>query len=234
MDLVLELLDQHPGLFALGLLLLCGLGLPPWSEEIIILGTGYFVANGALSFHEAIGWCFAGILAGDSIIYSLGSAVGERVYGWPLLRRHMGMKQRARFNRRFRAEGTKAVFLARFIPGYRMVAYFVAGNLGMPYWKFVFLDSIGAALTVPISVWLGKLFADNLNHALDLIHQFEVPLAISGGVILLLLLWQSGRQRQLRLRALLRLREQRRKTGKTNQKVENPASDGHDESHGSG
>ncbi len=76
MDLVLELLDQHPGLFALGLLLLCGLGLPPWSEEIIILGTGYFVANGALSFHEASGWCFAGILAGDSIIYSLGSAVG--------------------------------------------------------------------------------------------------------------------------------------------------------------
>ena len=62
------------------------------------------------------------------------------------------------------------------------MAYFLAGNLGMPLWKFVFLDSIGALLTVPISVHLGRLFAENLDYAMTLIHRFEIPLAILGAL----------------------------------------------------
>ena len=44
MQSVLEVLSSAPGLWAFALLIACGLGLPPWSEEIVILGTGYFVA----------------------------------------------------------------------------------------------------------------------------------------------------------------------------------------------
>ena len=206
---ILDLLAQSPGIWALGLLVLCGLGLPPWSEEIIILGCGYFVAKGELLYEEALIWCWLGILLGDSLIYVLGRNVGERVYEWPLLRRHMGLKQRARFNRRFRREGTKAVFIARFIPGFRMVAYFVAGNLRMSYLRFLVLDSIGALLTVPISVWIGKVFSENLAQAIALIRKFEIPLAIFGGGVLAFMLWNSGRKRRLRLKHLINLRTRR-------------------------
>ncbi|PCH80798.1 MAG: hypothetical protein COB96_03100 [Planctomycetota bacterium] len=225
MELILDLLSQNPGLWAFGLLVLCGLGLPPWSEEIIILCSGYFVATGELDYEHAVGWCWLGILAGDSLIYILGRTVGERVYDWPLLSRHMGTKQRARFNRRFRNEGTKAVFIARFIPGFRMVAYFVAGNLRMNYFRFLVIDSIGAVLTVPISVWLGKVFYDNLDAGIGLIREFEIPLAIAGGLVLVFLLWNSGRRRRIRLRHLLNLRSRRHQIKPPRESLDRPSDD---------
>lgn len=211
MDGVLHLLEQYPGPAAFGLLVLCGLGLPPWSEEIVILGSGYFVAHGHLEYQTALLWCWCGILAGDSVIYLLGKTLGERVYRWPLLRRHLGRKQRARFNRRFTLDGTKAIFAARFIPGFRMVAYFVAGNLGMRYWKFLFLDSLGAFLTVPISVFVGWYFAENLEEARHFLRTWDLPLALAGLALLAFLFWRTGWKRRNRLRTLLRLRSRRRR-----------------------
>ncbi|MDP6963329.1 MAG: DedA family protein, partial [Planctomycetota bacterium] len=114
----------------------CGLGGPPWSEEIVILGSGYFVANGQLSFTEAVMWCWAGIIVGDSIIYLLGRFVGERVYSWPVLKSHFRPVKRKRFEQRYKDHGTKATFMARFFPGFRMIAFFVAGNMRFSYLKF--------------------------------------------------------------------------------------------------
>ena len=167
---------------------------------------GYFVAEGHLSLEIAVLWGWGGILVGDSFLFVLGKTVGERVYEWPILRKKMGLKQRAQFNRSFRRNGTKAVFLARFLPGYRLVAYFVAGNLGMRYWKFVLLDTIGAILTVPISIWIGSLFAENLDQAMALIRGFEIPLAIAAGLVLAGTLWYSKRRRRQKLEDLLRQR----------------------------
>lgn len=209
MDAVLELLSSHPGLFAFGLLLACGLGLPPWSEELVLLGCGYFVAQGDLGFMEAVLWCYAGILAGDSIIYILGRVAGERVYGLPILRHHLRPARRRRFNQSFLKHGTKAVFTARFLPGLRLVAYLVAGNLRMPYWKFVLLDSIGAILTVPISIWLGWKFAANLDTVLDLLHQFRIPLGVILAILVAWAWYRLGRNRRMKLLQLRRRRKER-------------------------
>jgi membrane protein DedA with SNARE-associated domain len=197
-ETVLEILGQNPALATFTLLVFCGLGLPPWSEEVVILASGYFVAEGIFEFHHAILWCWAGIIAGDSIIYGLGAWVGEGVYRWPILRSHMKPKQRNKFNRLFFKHGTTAVFLARFIPGYRMMAYFVAGNLGMRYWKFLVLDSIGAALTVPISVYAGWMLAENLDKAMALFHNYEVPVALIAIVIILIVFRRRGLKRRQR------------------------------------
>lgn len=209
METVLDLLASAPALATFGLLLLCGLGLPPWSEEIVILASGYFVAEGALSYGEAVGWCFAGILAGDSVIYLLGAWVGERVYHWPVLRSHMKARHRNKFNRLFFRHGTLAVFLARFLPGFRMVAYFVAGNLGMRYPKFLMLDSIGAALTVPISVYAGMVLAENIDKAQELFHKYQIPIAILGALALIVVLRVRRNRRIARLSEIQRERADR-------------------------
>ena len=170
LEMVLEFMAQAPGVWAFVLLVSCGLGGPPWSEEFVILGSGYFVANGDLAYLPAVAWCWGGILAGDTVIYMLGRFAGERVYSSRYLRRHLRPARMRRFNASFLQNGTKVVFFARFIPGVRMVAYLVAGNLRMRYLKFVVLDSIGAALTVPISVYLGWKFAANLDFVVDTAH----------------------------------------------------------------
>jgi membrane protein DedA with SNARE-associated domain len=118
----------------------------------------------------------------------------------------MKEKHRHKFNRMFFKHGTAAVFIARFLPGFRMVAYFVAGNLRMRFWKFLVIDSIGAALTVPISVWAGWVLADNLDRAQELFHKFQIPIFIFIGLLALFLF---RRRKQLRLRRLEELRSQR-------------------------
>ena len=213
MESVLDHMAQNPELWAFLLLISCGLGLPPWSEELVILGSGYFVAQGEIGYLAAVIWCWAGILAGDTIIYGLGRFAGDRVYNWPVLRSHLRPARRRRFNSSFLKHGTKVVFFARFLPGVRMVAYLVAGNLGMKYWKFVVLDSIGAALTVPISVYLGWKFASNLDYVLDLMHQYRVPLIILGGLVIAFLWVRLGRARKERFLRILSMRKNRDKSG---------------------
>ena len=213
METVLEFMAQGPGVVAFVLLVACGLGLPPWSEELVILGSGYFVSEGILGYFPAVLWCWGGILAGDTIIFMLGRYAGERVYSWPVLRSHLKPARRQRFNASFLKNGTKVVFFARFVPGVRMVAYLVAGNLRMNYSKFVILDSIGAALTVPISVYLGWKFAANQDFLLEKMHQFRVPLLILAAIVILIVTYRMGAMRKSRFLALIRKRKQRDEQG---------------------
>ena len=209
MEWVLDSLQAYPGPVAFVLLVACGLGLPPWSEEIVTIAMGHFVAEGHLTLTSALLWGYAGLLAGDSVVYWLGDHVGERVYSWPILGRHLGPRRRHRFNRFLLQHGGKAVFAARFVPGLRIIAYFVAGNLRMPYWKFFALDSIGAAIYAPAGVFLGYFFTDNLEQALHWIERFQIPIAVLGilGIVLIIRLW--GRSRRRRLAGLRRLRSER-------------------------
>ena len=211
MDTILDLLATAPGLWAFGLLVACGLGLPPWSEEVVILGSGYFIAQGGLSYWGALFACTAGILVGDSIIYGLGRFAGDGVDQWPVLRRHMRPMKRHRFNRFFLKHGTKAVFFARFLPGFRMLAYFVAGNLRLKFWKFIFLDGIGVAISVPVSIWMGWKLADNLDHATHLMHKFQLPIAAVLLIALGLFLRNRRVKRLKRLAHIRELRAQRQK-----------------------
>lgn len=209
MDAVLKVLAEHAGISAFLLLAACGLGLPPWSEEVVLLGTGYFVAADSISFLAGCLWCSAGLLAGDSLVWWMGKTLGHRVYRVPLLRRHMSPKRQARLRRLFLRHGKKAVFVARFVPGYRMAAYFMSGNLGMRYWKFLVLDLIGILITVPPSIFLGRLFAENLDAAGVLLRRFQIPLAVVAGGVLGLVLWRSLLRRRQRLETLRRQRAER-------------------------
>ena len=115
--------------------------------------------------------------------------------------------RRRRFNAQFLKYGTRLVFLARFLPGVRTLTYLVAGNLGMPWWKFLLLDGIGVVLTVPISVWLGWKFAANLDLVQEWTHRLQVPLGI---LALLAVWWAIRRFRTSRRSRLQSLREERR------------------------
>ena len=89
------------------------------------------------------------------------------------------------------------------------MAYLVAGNLRMRYLKFVVLDSIVAALTVPISVYLGWKFAANLDFVVDTAHEFKVPLLVLAGITIAVVSYRMGLARKNRFTALIRKRKQR-------------------------
>jgi membrane protein DedA with SNARE-associated domain len=71
-------------------------------------------------------------------------------------------KRQARVRRSFFLHGKKTVFFARFVAGLRIGVYAYAGQHGMLWRRFVFLDFLGCVVSVPTSIWLGKFVAQKL------------------------------------------------------------------------
>src|SRR5580693_8202445 len=61
----------------LGLLLVCGLGVP-MPEDVTLIGAGVLAALGSISLTGAIIASFAGVLIGDAFMFSLGRIYGRR------------------------------------------------------------------------------------------------------------------------------------------------------------
>jgi membrane protein DedA with SNARE-associated domain len=186
--------------------LLCGLGLP-LPEEVVLLAGGYVCKKTQSTMLPVMmAWCAGAILLGDLLPMVLG-----RVFGVRLLRlrwlRHIVTKQRlASFDRWFRRRGDLVILIARFLPGIRVVAFFTAGTMKMPWRRFLFLDGLGIALIVPVLTWLGYRSADFIDHMVATVEKAER--GILWGVLAALVLTGAW----LWLRRRRRLAQQRRPT----------------------
>jgi len=143
-------------------LLLCGMGLP-LPEEVTLIGAGLLVHQGDVAFGPIVMVCSAAILLGDSIPYWLGRHWGPSALRIRAVRRVLHPERFARLERRFAEHGNWATFVCRFLPGIRIPGYFVAGTMGLKYPRFLLLDTLGVAISVPLSIHLGRLFADSVD-----------------------------------------------------------------------
>jgi membrane protein DedA with SNARE-associated domain len=133
------------------ILYLSGLGLPI-PEEVTLLASGYVASTGAFSPWTASAVAVAGILLGDSTIYYIGRRWGRHALDGPL-RRMLTPERVARAEDAFHRRKDWFLFGARFVAGVRVVAYFTAGMLRVSYWRFLFLDTLGALISGPTSVF---------------------------------------------------------------------------------
>ena len=143
-------------------LLLCGLGLP-LPEEVTLIGAGLLVYQEKVDFGPIVLVCSIAILLGDSIPYWLGRHWGPSALRIRAVRRVLHPERFARLERKFHEHGNWATFVCRFLPGIRLPGYFVSGTMGMKYTRFLLLDALGVAISVPISVHLGRLFGDSVD-----------------------------------------------------------------------
>ena len=167
-----QVIEQFTYLGPFLILLLCGVGLP-LPEEVTLIGSGLLVYRGEADFLAITTVCSAAILLGDSIPYALGRYRGKDVLRFRWVRRLSDPRRLARMERRFEAHGNWAIFVCRFLPGIRIPGYLVAGTMGMPYWRFLALDGLGVVISVPTSIWVGKLFGgqvDRLQEQMDNLH----------------------------------------------------------------
>lgn len=94
-------------------------------------------------------------IAGDSANYWLGSFFGKKVFI-----RFINKKYLDRTEAFYEKHGSKAIFLARFIPFIRTFAPFVAGVGKMNYTKFLFYNVIGGVSWVVLFLGLGYFFGN--------------------------------------------------------------------------
>lgn len=219
MQRLVELLAGH-GLHAgyvavFTVLLLCGFGLP--MPEDVVLATGgvlAWLARGrpvhsfAAMFRDtglltmiAVG--LAGILVGDSIIFTAGRRFGHRIADFRPLRRIITPAKLERVEKELRKKGNVLVMLARFLPGLRAPTFFVVGHARLPYWEFLLFDGAAALVSAPLWVCVGFWFGSNIQeaarHAAKFSHYILAgALAVA---VLLVVRWRRQRARERLLAA---------------------------------
>jgi len=178
------------------LLLLCGIGFP-LPEEAALIGAGILLHRGQVEFVRVTLVCGAAILIGDSLPYWLGRRYGMRALEIPWVARVLHPERFQRFRRRFEEHGNWTTFACRFLAGVRIPGYFIAGTMGMRYGRFLLLDMLGIVLSVPISIYLGKLFGGQIEHLKEKVHDLHLILAFLVLVLALVLVLKARRARAL-------------------------------------
>ena len=186
-----------PYLAIFAYLLLCGLGFPG-AEEIALLAGGWVinerVATGANAVHAwgaMLAVIFAGIFAGDSALFLLGQRYGRRVRLFRPFRRILRPRRMRRVGAFFERYGSKAIFLGRFLPGFRAATFFTAGLSGMKFWRFSLWNGLAAVLSVPVGVGVGYVFGRSAGALLK-----RIDLTIAGALLLAFVVFLFVRKRR--------------------------------------
>ena len=220
---LIEWLNDYQYYAMFGILFLCGIGLPI-PEEVTLIGSGVVVYfSESANFLPASTVCVAAILIGDSIIFFTGRKLGQSFPDSWFIRAINNKK----VHRQFEKHGNKAVFFARFLAGVRIGVYGYAGQHGMRWTKFIFLDLLGALISGPTSVlfgwWAAKTLATGetpeaaLEKALALFEEYKpIVLLVVVGLVTIIVLYAIYKTRRYRTeikRALEEKKEEKKLAG---------------------
>lgn len=200
-DQIVTALQQHPYLGAALVFLLCGMGLP-LPEELVLLAAGYLCAKfpETLSLPVMMGWCAGAILVGDLLPFVLGRVFGVRLLRLRWLRLVVTKQRLANFDRWFRRRGDYVILIARFLAGLRMVAFFTAGTMKMPWRRFLLLDGLGILLIVPTLTWIGFHSAAFIESVVETAQKLERGIlwtSLGGAAVLGIWYWLRRRRARL-------------------------------------
>lgn len=152
-----------------GVLVACGLGFP-LPEDIPLIAAGYLTWEGTMQLGLALLTTLFGVLIGDSLLYFIGHKLGRAMLDHETFQTFFKPEKIRRTKAYFRKFGDKIVFFARFVAGFRAVAFFTAGAMHMKYTRFVLLDGLAALLSVPVWIaigyYLGHFLGDEIEQIL--------------------------------------------------------------------
>ncbi|MEM7790137.1 MAG: alpha/beta fold hydrolase [Verrucomicrobiota bacterium] len=121
------------------------------SEDLACIGGGILAASGVMPLPSAIIACLAGIWVSDVLIYTIGHFLGGSALESRFFRK-ISEKDVSRFRAAYSKSGLKIVFITRFIPGSRVIAYLTAGILRLGYLRFCLWLFLAASIWTPILV----------------------------------------------------------------------------------
>jgi membrane protein DedA with SNARE-associated domain len=179
-----------------GILVICGFGIPI-PEDITLLVAGLLAAGGSTTLTGSLVAGFIGVLFGDAVLFFLGRKFGKRIFKLPGFRRLFTPDRVEAAEARIRRNGPFICFIARFLPGLRSPVFAMAGALGVRPLVFFSLDGFAAAISVPVWVYLGYWFGNNIEEAYK--RAEHIQMFIFGGIIIvasLYLTWRLWRRKK--------------------------------------
>ncbi len=132
------------------------------SEDLACLTAGALAAQGKISFALALLACFAGIFVGDILLYWTGRIFGRKIIKNKTFSRFVSEKSIENAGIWLNKNGASAIFLSRFVTGFRLPTYLAAGFLRTDFLKFAFYFLLATAVWTPILVgstaFAGQMF----------------------------------------------------------------------------
>jgi membrane-associated protein len=127
--------------------------------DSLLFVAGALAGAGMMDYPLLVALLIAAAVAGNQTNYTIGRAVGSRVFTWE----NSALFNRSAFDRAhafYERYGGITLVLARFMPFLRTFAPFVAGVAAMTRSKFTFYDVTGGTLWVGSLVTAGYLFGN--------------------------------------------------------------------------
>jgi membrane protein DedA with SNARE-associated domain len=188
-DFLLNFYGPTPYLLVLGILLLCGIGVPI-PEDITLFAAGLLAYYGMASVWAMIGVSLFGVMAGDSFIFFLGFKYGRKITQRGIFRKVLPEDRLNHVSQLVRERGNKMIAAARFMPGLRAPIFFTAGTLHLPFRVFFFYDGGAALLSVPLIIGAVYIFGDEIDTVVRIIQRLEYGIV---GVIFCVVLALAGK-----------------------------------------
>ena len=171
--------------------------------ETALLFGGLLAAQGKVSLPAMMGLGICAAVAGDSVGYQLGHALGPGLQTSRLGRR-LGEQQWTRAQALLLRAGGRAVLLARFVSVVRALMPALAGMARMPYRTFLVWNAAGGLLWGGGFVLLGYLAGGSITTVERYLRLGWIPLALTASAVLLLRVLRSSHHRQRSLAAIKR------------------------------
>lgn len=165
-----------------GLLLICGLGVP-LPEDITLIAAGILSALGSISMPGAIAAGLLGVLAGDAFLYTVGRIYGRRAFNLPIIRSIMTPRRITMAERKILRNSHFICFTARFLPGLRSPIFLMSGIMGVRPLVFYGLDGFAALISVPVWVFVGHWVGENLDMAMKVAERVQLSFAAAVAVL---------------------------------------------------
>ncbi len=156
------------------------------SEDLACIGAGLMVGAGRLPFLHATFACFVGIFVGDIALYLAGRWLGRPAVERAPLRWVLTPSSVATAERFFARRGIAAVFISRFVPGFRLPTYFAAGLVKQGFWRFTLAFLVACAIWTPILVGAAVLLGAEAKEWVETFGRWA-PYIVVGAIVLLYL-----------------------------------------------
>lgn len=166
-------------------LIACGFGLPV-PEDITLVSGGIISALGRTDVHLMFAVSMAGVLLGDGAVYTIGRVLGKDILSHPWISRLLPPERYHRVQELYAKYGRLLIFMARFMPGFRMPVFMVAGiSRKVPLPVFFLVDGFAAMISVPVWVYLGYFGAGNFDRIITYVRGSQIAIFTIIGLLAL-------------------------------------------------
>lgn len=162
------------------------------SEDFILIPAGIFAYEQYLAtghwgwFFEASIAAWLGIIAGDAGWIWICRHFGGKLLGWRTFRKLIGPRTLLEVKFEMDRRGAWALFIARFIPGFRTPMVTMAGLMQLAWWRIMLVEAVGVMITAPLQIGIGVGVAKIGENFESDAHRWMLYIAATLAVVLLM------------------------------------------------